>query len=115
MNRARVGAWFDAFVWRRNPNDHTYLQTNIRFKVQILNPNDKKLSQPIQGLMMQEANLIVRGFCEEVTAKDQLMIMGKKYVITGVANEWNSPYALGGSRFNPTQIGEKVAKIITLK
>lgn len=115
INRARAGAWFEAIVWRRSPNDVTYLQTNIQFKVRILTPNDVKMSQPIQGLMMQDASLIVKGYCEEITVKDQLMIMGKKYIIVGITNEWNSPYAMGGSRFNPTHLGEKVAKIIVLK
>lgn len=115
MNRMLVAAWFDAYVWRRNNNDHTYLQTNIRFKVQVLNPKDKKLAQPIQGLMMQDASLIVRGFCKDITVKDKLQVMGKNYIITGIANELNSPYAMGGGRFNPSHIEEKVAKIITLK
>lgn len=115
INRARVGAWYDAIVWRRNANDITFLQTNIQFKVKILNPNEVKMSQPIQGLITQDVSLVVKGYCEEINVKDQLQIMGKKYIIVGVTNEWNSPYALGGSRFNTTLLGEKVAKIIVLR
>lgn len=115
VNRLLVGAWHDAYVWRREANDYTFLRTNIYFRAQILNPRDKKLTQPIQGLMMEDANLIIRGFCSDISVKDKVEILGKQYVITGVANDLTSPYTMGARRFKHEHIADKVAKIITLK
>lgn len=115
MNRITVGAWYEAKVWRRQPNTVQFEATNITFKVQVINPRNRKLSQPMQGLLTRDVDMTLRGFCGDITEKDKLELMGKQYTIMSITNDMMSPLAMGGGRFNPAYLEEKVAKIISVK
>lgn len=111
----RVGAWYDAYVWRREPNTTEYKQTNIHFKAQIVSSKDKSVRQVIQGLITSEDNLLIKGYVSDIGEKDQVLLLGSKYFVQSVAVDYRHVNAMGGGRFNPKYLERKLPKIIALK
>lgn len=111
----RVGAWYDAYVWRREPNSPEYQKTNIHFKAQIVSTRDSSVKQVLQGLMSSDDNLIVRAFVQDISEKDQVLLLGAKHFVQSVSIDYRYLNAMGGGRFNQKHLEEKLPKIIVLK